>query len=74
MDFIQQPTPLDPTEIEVDFLRTAEVQEFGDHSPLIFVRGSAGDFEILDGPILAVDPEVEIQAANIARLLPVCVG
>ncbi len=72
MHIVQQPALLDAPEVEMDLRGIAQIPEFGDYRPPVFARVSARDTQIRDGPILAIHPEVEIQAANFAlRSFPV---
>ena len=66
MHIVQKPTPGIPAEIEVDFLRRTDVTELGDYGFSILARIRTSDGEIRNGPILSIDPEIKIQAANFA--------
>src|ERR1700685_3772282 len=69
LHIVQQPAPGNAAEVEVDLLRGTDVKESGDHHLSVLARGSAGDIEFGDGPILAIHPENKIQAANFTRSL-----
>jgi hypothetical protein len=69
---VQQPARSVPAEIEVDLLRIAKVEEFGDHSFAVWALIRTGDGETCDHPVLSVDPVKEVHTAHFTlRLSPI---
>jgi hypothetical protein len=62
MYIVQLPDPAIPQEVELEFLGLADVKEPGDYGLSILAPADTGDGEICNRPVLAIDPEIKIQA------------
>src|SRR5258708_5273462 len=61
-------------EIEVDLLGIAEVEELADYCFSFLTIIHTGDGEMGNGPVLTINPEIEIQAANFALRLSLVIA
>jgi hypothetical protein len=66
---VEQPAPAIADEIEAYLLSPVDVHELGGYNFAVWTLIRAGDGEIANGIILTIDPEKNLQAADLALRL-----